>query len=617
MRPWCVLALCALALGRARATRCSHVSMQAPPDHARTTCLEFLTSIGQESLFLDKSVTDALPWCVSDTSSTGCGCPPGNRTQLRGTATTMYDPAHRGVYENMPYPHQSSARCDTECSMNYEAVMSSVNPKVCACWARIGCTFTERGIARLLTAKRNSVILVPDDLRTPVEEVRCDQSSITRLGVQLVCEKYMQTPTGASTACSAACNERGASCTPDCTLSCDVGYFKKANACSKCTECSAGTLEQHACTADSDATCVPFQTPLSTLPSSKVCSKGLHFDAVYGICVRCSGGMFSTSGGACEFCEKNHESARRAHADSCDKCPEGYTREAGERAGCEECPAGHTTDDAGECVRCAAGKASPTAFSGCVDCAPGKYAPIGSAKCRACPGQKVPTRDASKCVACSAKQQGINGVCTTCNVSPFLQCPVESVLDDCSTKNATGSCVCGCAPCDGNSPQLCAKCPFGQTMSSGACSYPSTWHQLRGTRNDQNFMLSWNGSVLHCFEFVDQYVSEVTLTRWLLDTNTQNKTSKPLAELALVWDLAKDVRTALRDATFQNACALGCTDGTQWWKTGIGWACLPCDGEFCNTTKINQCDVDIALGEFQVLDSMIAGNAGSQVQQNV
>tara|TARA_X000000368_G_scaffold5270_1_gene4033 strand:- start:1439 stop:1831 length:393 start_codon:yes stop_codon:yes gene_type:complete len=130
-------------------------------------------------------------------------------------------------------------------------------------------------------------------------------------------------------------------------------------------------------------------------------------------------------------------------------------------------------------------------------------------------------------------------------------------------------------------------------------------------------MLSRNGSVLNCFEFVDQYVGADTLARSLLGTNTQNKTSKPIAELALVWDLAKDVRSALRDATFQRACALACTDGTQWWKTGIGWACLPCEGEFCNTTKINQCDVDIARGQFQVLDLMIAGNAGSQVQQNV
>lgn len=617
MRPWCVLALCALALGRARATRCSHVSLQAPPDHAKTTCLEFLTSIGQESLFVYKSVTDALPWCVSDTPSTGCGCPPGNRTQLRGTATTKYDTAHHGVYENMPYVDRSSARCDAECSVHYEAVMSEVNPKVCACWARVGCTFTERGIAELLTPERSSVLLVPDDLRTPVEEVRCDQSSITRLGVQLVCEKYVKTPTRPSTACPGACNDDGASCTVDCALSCDGGYFKEANACSKCTQCGPGMLEQHACTADSDTTCVPVQAPTSTLHGTKVCSKGSHFDALYGICVRCSGGMFSASGGACEYCPKNHESARRAYADNCDICPDGYIRDAGESTGCEECTAGYTTDDTDECARCPAGKASPAGYSGCVDCAPGKYAPAGSAKCLACLGQKVPNEDASKCVECSAKQQGLKGVCKKCHVSKFLKCPGKFVLDDCSTKNATGGCVCGCAQCDGNWPQLCATCPFGQTMSSGACAYPSAWQQHREKNSEKDFMLSRDGIVLNCFDFVEQYVRQDTLARSRLYANTQNNASKPIAALALVWDLATDVRTALKDVTFQNACALGCTDENQWWQTGIGWACLPCEGELCNTTIIDECDVHIGSDEFQALDNKVARNAGSQVQQNV
>ena len=209
-----------------------------------------------------------------------------------------------------------------------------------------------------------------------------------------------------------------------------------ATACSKCAE---GTTTTNVTSDGTGATrCAP-----------KPCGAGQAPAAHTSLCVSCAPGRYSSSGAACELCEKGSYSASTGSV-SCAKCPVGrYGNAAG------------GTDVANGCLPCRKGTfMNMLAASACFECPPGSSCPDDGMQFKiACPpGQYSDVRSQLACKRCpSGTYQHMPGsaMCVLCRAGK------HSALSGATSASACTDCPAGYAAGQ-NGTAACVQCSLGQ-----------------------------------------------------------------------------------------------------------------------------------------------------------
>lgn len=171
------------------------------------------------------------------------------------------------------------------------------------------------------------------------------------------------------------------------------------------------------------------------------CSDGYAYNAVIGMCVRCSAGSYCRNG-LQHPCAAGFVSSGGATA--CYICPTGFTCVNGEaqtcvgmtymdgNGNCQPCPSGSACVNArrdicppgqwsdgtlSKCALCIPGRFSGSVgSSGCQDCLPGYYSTVGNPSCTLCPVGET-SHPAGPCFSCSSGRQSPHGT-TECGVCP-------------------------------------------------------------------------------------------------------------------------------------------------------------------------------------------------------
>jgi len=596
----CVLGV--LAQG-AQARRCADFALDTgvfPAWTAADTCRTFLEDNGAGHLYADAHV-DLQTRCSLLHTQQACACPAGTRLEPEHYLATTQTHGALGVFGSFA-PHAGAVlRCTATCPAAFSAVLESDDVRACACWGRGGCMFSERVYASQVHNVRQAVMLVPDDLMAPVDVVSCTHEGQERVGAAILCAVHGV----ASRLPPASGGVTEAACTP--------GFYRAGDDCRPCTKCAAYERESRACAPHRDRECAAIDAaPAAPVPAHAQdthCRAGHAFNHVYQECMRCSGGTYATSHlTACLLCPVNTESARRTVADNCTACPAGFLREASSEHACQPCPTGYQLGAAGVCVACPAGTANPGGLPECVRCAPQTWSAPGSQRCAPCASPSQVVSDAQdRCVDCAPQDHSVNHRCTPCLVSPWLVCDAGHFRDDCTFKNATGGCACGCAKCPEDPPHghPCPhRCPFGQTLlpSTGACGF----HVARLSAQNRVFEIpdfdnpNQATARVPCMDFLTRRIDKERIRDvYHLAPGTSNE-SHALGALAIVEELDLSIQD-LFTQHFPEACHFYCWSGHAFAMLGHRYMCLPCRDARCPSAA-RSCAVHLDGTDFEALD---------------
>lgn len=603
----CVLGV--LAQG-AQARRCADFALDTgvfPAWAAAGTCSKFLGDNGAGHLFADAHV-ELQTRCSLQHTQQACACPAGTRIQPEHYIARTQAQGALGVFSTLALHTEAVPRCTTACPATFSAVLESDDVRACACWARGGCMFSERIDASQVHDERQAVMLVPDDLMAAVDVVSCTHEGQQRVGAAILCSVHgvaSRVPPAASGGIVAFCKP---------------GFYRTDGQCRPCTKCAAYERESRACAPHRDRECAAIEpaatAPLAADAQNASCRAGHAFHRVYQECMRCSGGAYATGRTtACLLCPANTESARRPVADNCTACPSGFVREASSVHACELCPAGSELGAAGVCIACPAGMANPGGLPGCVPCAPQTWSAPGSRRCSPCASPSQVVSEAQDvCVDCAPQDHSVNHRCAPCLVSPWLVCDAGHFRDDCTFKNATGGCACGCAKCPENPPHghPCPhRCPFGQTLlaSTGACSF----HVGQLSAQNRVFEIPDFDSPhkptarVSCMDFLVRRIDKARIHDvYHLAPGTGNN-SYALAALAIVEELDFSIQD-LFTLHFPEACRFHCLSGHAFAMLGHRYICLPCLNARCPSAA-HTCAVHLDSADFAALDAHTAMHA--------
>lgn len=562
--------------------RCPHISLSGQKEFVPDKCSAYLKSKNRENYYRDFNTLAMYERCDVDSVPQRCYCAPGRRA-LDASENKF------GVYDTGQH---LGSQCLGKCQEDYWAIHDDTqDPKSCACWARAGCTFTDRyPTHHANTVGKSIVLLVPDDLHEPVEEVACNTALPLTLGKSLLCD-MMFGQLGAEKDAKA----------------CGNGTFWEHGACTPCTPCTHGEHTVRECEDGHDRVCVRTTSSPEKNDTRPACKRGEFFHELYGVCRRCSGGMHNTDGLKCQLCPVQTESARSPRADVCEPCPRGFVRNADASDGCSPCPAGEEYDEARKaCKRCAGGFFKPHSFPHCLKCPDGKVSTDMRDRCVSCRQHLVTHNGQTECVECNAREKENAGVCEACHEPPRDTCNRDEFFDNCEHKDAWGHCKCACTICtEGDLHRdACNTCPYGMRRKQGTrdCQFDRTWLDLDDDTKKDMFPTKHGRNYEVCADFLAGQNVFSKLQKYKLQERRGSE-SKKLAALSLVLEFGNNIRRVLQDEALGEACHLSCQSDHVWHELGIGYVCLHKQPSTSNSSK---CEVQMSHNELNDLNKALA-----------